>query len=91
MRAAVVMSSEITENNPTLCLSALRYTDGCVRCEIMRRALAVTGQDLKKAEERLRCVPLISTSTREFWKRYHKKQEVRRKIEAELRAMEAEL
>ena len=91
MRAAVVMSSDITENNPTFCLLPLRYTDGCIKCERMKRALRACGYDLNAAENRLECVPLISASKREFWQRYLKKQKALRKIEAELLAMEAEL
>jgi len=62
MKTAIVSSSELfdPEKNPTLCLSAARYTGGCYNCHILRRMMQHYG--LEEALNRIKCKPLISSA-----------------------------
>jgi len=40
MRSKIVTIEELTTDNPTLCLSALRVFNECHKCEVFKRAQA---------------------------------------------------
>lgn len=53
MKAKIVSISELTENNPTLCLSAYRVLGDCHKCDHYIRAFKQNRTD------KLRCNPQI--------------------------------
>ena len=48
MKVAIVDIRDILDEkkNPTLCLSPLRYTGDCIRCESFKRALRNNNYDI---------------------------------------------
>ena len=62
MRVAVVNVKDILdpEKNPTLCLSPLRYTGECHKCQKFKFALTNNyGNDIEKAIKSMKCKPQI--------------------------------
>ena len=60
MKTAIVNISEITdkEKNPTLCLSAKRYTGHCASCQIFRYKLKKL-KSLDETIKSMKCKPII--------------------------------
>lgn len=57
--AKVVSIKELTENNPTLCLSPLRVFNKCHECQQFKQALR-KHKTLEKTAEKLKCNPHIN-------------------------------
>lgn len=78
MRVKVVSIKELTEDNPTLCLSALRVFNDCHECPTFKRAQAHNTID------KLKCKPHIKPRYWELLKR-------KKAILKQLRTIETEI
>lgn len=60
MKHTIVSFKELSdpELNPTLCLSAARYTGGCYNCPILQRQMQ--KHKLEEALKRIACKPIVS-------------------------------
>ena len=59
MDTKVITVRDITEDNPTRCLSPLRYLDRCHQCDVFKSVLKRTNGDILKTIEILGCNPHI--------------------------------
>ncbi len=73
MKSKVVTIKELTENNPTLCLSALRVFGNCTECPMY-----------KKSPNKLKCNPVISE---EMMKRSERREKLLQEIRDAKRAL----
>ena len=60
MDAKVITVRDITENNPTLCMSPIRYFDRCYQCDVFKSVLKQNNGDILKTIETLGCNPHIT-------------------------------
>ena len=77
MESKVVSIKELTENNPTLCLSALRVFGKCHQCP-----------KYKKAPDKLKCNPVISMGVITLTERRQKLLQEMREIDRTLSGKE---
>lgn len=86
MKTAIVNSKDVfdKEKNPTLCLSALRYTGGCHKCPLLKRLITRKGMDLEEAVKTIACDPII---TRDIYQLH----EERKALVAEKRRLQSEI
>ena len=71
MKVAVVDIKDIldTKKNPTLCLSPLRYTGNCIRCDKFKRALQNNKYNIRLTVKTMECKPQISEDTIRLFER----------------------
>jgi len=60
MKAKIVNKSEITKNNPTLCLSPNRYLGECKHCQVFRMVFKRNNYNLAKTLLNIKCRPMLS-------------------------------
>ena len=79
MKVAIVDIRDILdpEKNPDLCLSPLRYTGDCIRCQRFKRALQNNNYDVDLTIKTLRCKPQVS---KEAIKLFEKKKELLKEL-----------
>ena len=77
MESKVVSIKKLTENNPTLCLSALRVFGKCHQCP-----------QYKKSPDKLKCNPVISTDVISLTERRKKLLQEMREIDQALSGKE---
>ena len=98
METAIVSFKEITEKkkNPSGCISALRYTNSCVKCAHFQQAYTRYKRDdhgklrtirltTEEVIDRLNCKPIVTPIQKQILKKrdtlWEKKQELRKMIE----------
>ena len=60
MKVAIVSIEDVAKDNPTLCLSPLRFTGECHKCGKFQLALTNNyGNDIEKAINSMKCKPQI--------------------------------
>jgi len=77
MESKVVSIKELTENNPTLCLSALRVFGKCHQCSMY-----------KKSPDKLKCNPVVPTDVISLTKQRRKLLQEMREIDRTLSGKE---
>ena len=68
MKAKIITMKELMEDNPTLCLSALRALEKCHKCEVFKRTWRYYG-DIETALKKMKCKPKISKEVKELLRR----------------------
>ena len=84
MKVAIVKAKDMfdPEANPTLCISPLRYTGGCLEC--LKYPLMRENYDLDKVLKKVLCNPIIT----ENMLKLHKEKE---DLKKEWRALKAKI
>jgi len=59
MEFKIINSKDLFKNNPSFCLSAVRFNNGCVKCSYFRSIYRMFSGDLKKVLKKLSCKPLL--------------------------------
>lgn len=93
MKTAIVNFSDVvdTEKNPTLCLSALRYTGGCYRCLGFKNVLKRAGGNLDEALKKVGCKPIITEEAVAELKELRRLKEERGLLQAKIDAIDKKL
>lgn len=93
MKTAIVNFSDVgdTEKNPTLCLSALRYTGSCYRCLGFKSVLKRTGGNLEEAVKKVKCNPIITEEAVAAHKELRRLQGERGLLQAKIAAIEKKI
>ena len=78
MQSKVVSIKELTEDNPTFCLSALRVFDQCHECPVFKRAQS------SNTIIKLKCKPHLNA-------KYHELLGQKRKVLDQLNTIEAQM
>lgn len=81
MKAKVLTISEIEKDNPTFCLSPLRFTDECHKCRQFTNK--VKTKSLENALK-LRCKPRVTKEIIEKYKKHLELQEQIKKLKEEI-------
>ncbi|MCW3128523.1 MAG: hypothetical protein N2V75_00230 [Methanophagales archaeon] len=68
MRTIVVNLKDISTDNPTLCLSPLRFVNRCDKCEQFRLRLRVYGNDIETTIRSLKCKPRVEPEILELYR-----------------------
>lgn len=91
MKIAYVNSGDILdkEKNPTLCMSALRYTGGCLEC--LKRTLQMENYDLEKVLSKVLCNPIISEDMLRLYKEKERMQKEKRILQARIDEVDIKL
>lgn len=91
MKTAIVNSKDVfnEQNNPTLCLSALRYTGGCYRC--LKHVLRRHGGSLDEAVKKVSCKPIITEEAVAAHKELRRLQGERGLLQAKIDAIDKKL
>jgi len=79
MKAKIVSIKEIEKDNPTLCLSALRFTGGCHKCRIFKQQIKYLTykMSVEKAIKNMKCKPII---TEEYIKAFKKEKKLLKEL-----------
>jgi hypothetical protein len=83
MKFAVVKFSDLIEDNPTLCLSALRGLNECQKCQTFQNKLT-RFTDVKTTLAELKCKPHLSDEAITILNKRAKLIKKKREIEKEL-------
>jgi len=90
MKTATITVEELTEDNPTLCMSPLRVFRECHKCTHFKRAtcgLMLPYNEIMKRIENMRCKPQIKD---EVLKLIERKKELLRELSEINKALELE-
>jgi len=71
MKVAIIDVKDILDEkrNPTLCLSPLRYTGDCIRCESFKIALRNKNCDIDLTIKTMKCKPQVSKKAIKLFKK----------------------
>lgn len=91
MKMAVINSKDIFDpkKNPTLCMSALRYTGGCLEC--LKHVLQRENYDLEAVLKKVPCKPIITDNMLKLHKEKEQLREERRILQAKIDALDSKL
>jgi len=81
MKAKVLTISEIEKDNPMLCLSPLRFTDECHKCQQFKRKVKTKGFEYAL---KMKCKPRVTKEIIEKYKKHLKLQEQIKKLKEEI-------
>ena len=84
MKVAIVRSKDLfdEEKNPTLCISTLRYTGGCLEC--LKHILQRENYNLEIVLKKVKCNPIITDDML----KWHKEKEL---LRAERRILQVKI
>jgi hypothetical protein len=81
LKVAIVSYKDLSNDNPTGCLSALRFTNGCWKCQTFIHA--------QKFNHGLKCHPIITEEQQKLLDKAKELSNQIQKLQDELKALES--
>ena len=91
MKVAIVDSKDLfdEEKNPTLCISPLRYTDGCLEC--LKHVLQRENYNLEAVLKKVKCNPIITDNMLKLHKEKELLRDERRSLQIKIDEIDSKL
>lgn len=91
MKVAIVNSKDLFDEkkNPTLCLSPLRYTNGCLEC--LKHVLQRENYNLEAVLKKVKCKPIITEDMLILHKKKERLKEERKILQVKMDEIDIKL
>ena len=91
MKVVIVNSKDLFDKkkNPTLCLSPLRYTNGCLEC--LKHVLQRENYNLEAVLKKVKCNPIITDDMLKWHREKELLREERRILQAKINELDSKL